>query len=267
MLGRRRDGSQLWLAVNAVPLPLCDGKPQGVVASFADVTELRRAEAALRDLSARLLRLRDEEQRRVARQLHDGAAQTLSAVTLNLAFAIRSAGRLPTAASRALLACRCLVEQAGREVRSLAYLLHPPTLDEAGLASALRWLCQAVAARSGIRVRLVSPRSLGRLPRQVEADAFRIVQECLSNVLRHSRAHSARVLVKRDRTRLSLEVRDAGHGMTRRVLEAVRRGTIRTGIGIASLRERALLLGGSVDVDAGPRGTRVRVSVPLRRRA
>ena len=203
----------------------------------------------------------------MARQLHDGAAQTLSALTLNLAVAIQAASRLPPSASRALRQCAHLVEHASREVRSLALLLHPPTLDAAGLASALRWLCQALTARSGIAVRLLSPRSLGRLPRQIEADAFRIVQECLSNVLRHSRARTARVRVTRDRATLALEVSDTGRGMTSGRLEAVRRGAARIGIGLASLRERTLLLGGSLEIDAGDWGTRVRVSVPLPRRA
>ena len=265
---RRRDGSQVWLAINAAPLPACDdGKPQGVVASFADITQVRQAGQALRELTARLLRLRDDEQRRVARQLHDGAAQTLSAATLNLAVVIQSAARLSQPASRALREARALVEQASREVRSLAHLLHPPNLDEAGLASALQWLCTALTARGGIHVRLSSPRSLGRLPRQIEADAFRIVQECLSNVLRHSGARAAAVRVERTRARLRLEVSDRGGGMPSRLLSAVRRGDTRSGIGIASMRERALLLGGTFEIDAGAWGTRVRVSVPLRRRA
>jgi PAS domain S-box-containing protein len=266
--GRRPDGSAVWLAVTSLPLPPCEaGDPQGAVASFSDVTGARDATHALRQLSLRLLRLRDEEQRRIARELHDGAAQSLTAATLNLAVALRVARRLPAPAVRALRECRVLVERASREVRTLSHLLHPPALDEAGLTPAVRGLCEGFMARSGIRVALRIPKAIGPLPRQVETDAYRILQECLGNVLLHSRARQARVRVIRDRAGLRLEVRDDGRGIGRELLESVRRGTVLNGIGVVSMRERARLLGGEVEIESGKWGTRVRVTLPTPRRA
>jgi len=238
-----------------------------VVASLSDVTEAREATQALRRLSLRLLRRRDEEQRRIARELHDGASQSLTAATLNLAVALRAARRLPPPAARALAESRVLVERANREVRTLSHVLHPPVLDHAGLASAVRGLCEGFMARSGIRVVLRVPKAIGPLPCQVETDAYRILQECLGNVLLHSRARQARVRVTRDGAGLRLEVRDDGRGIERERLESVRRGTVRNGIGVVSMRERARLLGGEIEIESGKWGTRVRVALPTPRRA
>jgi signal transduction histidine kinase len=254
--------------VTAVPLPPCeDGKPQGVVSSYSDVTEARETTHALRRLSVRLLRLRDEEQRRIARELHDGAAQSLSAAALNLAVARRAARDLPRPVARAIAESRALVERASREVRTLSHLLHPPALDDAGLAPALRGLCESFMARSGIRVDLRIPRAIGTLPSQVKTDAYRILQECLGNLLLHSKAKRARVSVTRARGVLRLEVRDDGRGIGKERLESVRRGTGEAGIGVVSMRERAHLLGGKLEIESGRWGTCVRVFLPAPRRA
>lgn len=266
--GLRPDGSAVWLAVTAAPLPPCEvGDPQGAVESFADVTEAREATHALRRLSLRLLRLRDEEQRRIARELHDGAAQNLAAAALNLAVARRAAHRLPRQVARAITESRELVERANREVRTLSHLLHPPVLDDAGLVPAVRGLCQGFAARTGVKVALRVPRSIGSLGRQVKTDAYRILQECLGNVLLHAKAKEARISVVLGPDALLLEVRDDGRGIGKDRLESVRRGTTRDGIGVVSMRERAHLLGGKLEIESGRWGTCVRVSLPVRRRA
>ncbi len=267
--GRRKDGPPVWLAVTAVPLPPCeDGKPQGVVVSFDDVTEAREATEALRRLSARLLRLRDEEQRRIARELHDGVAQNLSAAVLNLAAVRRAARHLPRRAARAIAESRVLVERASREVRTLSHLLHPPVLDEAGLVPALRGLCEGFASHTGVRVTLEIPRPLGALPSQVKTDAYRIAQECLGNVVLHAKAKEARVGMTRKRGVLCLEVRDDGRGIGKDRLASVRRGgRAGDGIGVVSMRERAQLLGGKLEIESGKWGTCVRVVLPAPRRA
>jgi PAS domain S-box-containing protein len=268
LMGRWRQGRAVWLAVTAVPLPPCeDGEPQGVVSSYSDVTEAREATQALRRLSLRLLRLRDEEQRRIARELHDGVAQNLSAAALNLAVARREARRLPRPAARAIAESHALVERAGREVRTLSRLLHPPVLDEAGLVPALRGLCEGFTARAGVPVALRIPRPIGPLPRQVKTDAYRILQECLGNVLLHSKARRARVSVTRHRGVLRLEVLDDGRGIGKGRLESVRRGTGHDGIGVVSMRERAHLLGGKLEVESGRWGTCIRVFLPAQSRA
>jgi signal transduction histidine kinase len=268
MVGRRRHGPAVFLAATAVPLPPCeDGEPQGVVASFADVTEARGATLALRRLSLRLLRLRDEEQRRIARELHDGAAQNLSAAALNLAVARRGAGRLPRHAARAMAQSHELVERASREVRTLSHLLHPPELEAGGLVPALRRLCEGFTSRTGIKVALRIPRPSGALGRQAKTDAYRILQECLGNVLLHARAKEARVSVTRRGGVLRLEVCDDGRGIAKDRLESVRRGRTSDGIGVVSMRERAHLLGGSLEIESGGWGTCVRVTLPTRQGA
>ncbi len=266
--GRRPDGTVVWLAVTSLPLPPCeDGEAQGAVASFADVTEARESAHALRRLSLRLLRMRDEEQRRIARELHDGAAQNLSAAALNLAVARRAARALPRRAARAIAESHVLVERAGREVRTLSHLLHPPVLDEAGLVPALRGLCEGFEARTGVKVRLRIPRAIGVLRRQVKTDAYRILQECLGNVVLHAKAKEARVSMVRERDVLRLEVQDDGRGIGKDRLVSVRRGTTRDGIGVVSMRERAELLGGRFEIESGRWGTCVRVFLPAPRGA
>ncbi len=263
LMGRRPDGSIVWLSASAVPLPPCrEGTKQGVVASFVDLTGLREAAQSLHNLSARLMTLRDDEQRRIARELHDGAAQSLTGANLILEAALRSRRRLSPGLARGLVECRALVERAGREVRTLSHLLHPRALEDGGLLPAVRELCDGFRTRSGIRVVLRAPRSVGSLPRAVATSAYRILQECLGNVLLHSRAGEVRVEVRRHGAAVRLQVCDDGRGIARRLLESVRRGVPARGIGVVGMRERAHLLGGEVEIQAGRWGTCVHVRLP-----
>lgn len=259
----RPDGSRLWVRSRAVPLfEEGTGELAAIVCSLSDVTELKEAEESLRALSTRLLRLRDEERRRIARELHDQTAQGLAALSMNLEVISRSAINLPEAASRALVECRQLAAASGREVRTLSYLLHPPLLEEAGLESALRWFCDGVAARSGMEVAVEISGDSDRVSSALEVGAFRIVQEALTNVYRHSGSPSAIVRLRQGSGQLRVEVEDRGRGMAPDVYKALTRGAT-LGVGFASMRERVRELGGRLDLRSGPQGTLLQASLPI----
>jgi PAS domain S-box-containing protein len=258
------DGKLTWTATNSQPLFGADGwTQQGVVVSFTDITERKLAESTLRDLSARLLRLQDEERRRLARELHDSTAQGLAAVAMNLASLERTAAQLAPAARSSLAESQALLDQCLREIRTMSYLLHPPLLEEAGLTSALRWYAEGLTARSGLAIELELPNELGRLSTELETTAFRIVQEALSNVHRHSGSPRARVLLARSDGTLLLEVKDEGRGVAPGVLQEPNGQPAGTGVGLAGMRERARLVGGRLEVLSSGSGTLVRAVLPL----
>jgi two-component system NarL family sensor kinase len=256
---RRKDGTRLHVLLVCVPVSVPGGRI-AVYAMYRDITERRAAEAALHELSGRLLRLQDEERRRLARELHDSTAQLLVGLGINLSVLNESAGALEPRARRALAESRTLVDQCQREIRTVSYLLHPPELDELGLESALASYVDGFARRSGIQVDLDVAPDLGRLPQELETALFRIVQEALSNVHRHSGSSTASIRLVRGPSGVTLEVIDAGCGMP---------SNATPGIGIASMRERAQQLGGgldiSSDISSAKGGTTVRAVIPLSR--
>jgi signal transduction histidine kinase len=164
----------------------------------AERTRLIREQAnqavLLRDLSGRLLQMQDEERRRIARELHDSAGQLITAIGLNLSI-VGASDNLSPAASKAVAEAVVLGEELSREIRTMSYLLHPPLLDEAGLASALQWYVSGFGERSNIKVTLHLPPELPRLSSELEISIFRIVQEALTNVYRHSGSPTARVSI------------------------------------------------------------------------
>jgi PAS domain S-box-containing protein len=226
--------------------------------------KIQEAEETFRQLSARLLRLQDEERRRLARELHDSTAQSLAGVAMNLAVLNDQAAALAAAPRKALAESLALTEQCTREVRTLSYLLHPPMLDEVGLASALRWFAGGFAQRSGIRVDLEVPAELERLPTEVETALFRIVQEALTNIHRHSGSPTAKIRLIRNSTGILLEVADQGRGVFAGDLQKFPKGKTVLGVGIAGMRERVTQLGGHLEMISGNKGTTVKVTVPLR---
>src|SRR5262249_5357280 len=172
----------------------------------SDVTEKKNSEASLRQLSSYLIRLQDEERRRIARELHDSAGQKLAFVKMGM----DTLAKQPEFKRRAAPLAECLnsVDEAIREIRTLAQLLHPPLLDEAGLEAAVRWLADGFSKRSGIAVDVRFPANLKRLPESVEIALFRIVQEALSNVHRHSGASKAEISISGDSSAVTLLVGD-----------------------------------------------------------
>jgi PAS domain S-box-containing protein len=260
----RKDGTRFWANVVITALRDQDGGLRGFSKVTRDITERKRAQDAVRDLSERLLRAQDEERRRLARELHDSTAQTLSALTINLALVGRFADLTghPRAA-KALADSVELAEQASREIRTFSYLLHPPLLDEAGLSSALRWYVDGFVQRTGIQVELQNSPEIGRLSSDVETALFRIAQECLSNVHRHSGSTNARIRLVQDSSKIVLEVSDNGKGLPADLLDESDGAAASFGVGIRGMRERVRQLGGLLELLPGKPGTVVTVALPF----
>ena len=259
----RKDGSRFWADVVITALRDENGNLRGFAKVTRDMTERRKSEEAVRELSGRLLRLQDEERRRMARELHDSTAQTLSALSLNLALVKQRAGSFFDAkASKSFEEALHLADQASREIRTFSYLLHPPMLDEAGLPYALRWYVDGFVDRTKIQVDLEASQDLGRLPSDVETALFRIVQECLTNIHRHSGSRTARIEVRREDHQVSLEVTDEGKGLPQGFFQEGN-GLATLGVGIRGMHERVRQLGGWIEVKNGQPGTIVKVAMPL----
>jgi PAS domain S-box-containing protein len=249
-----------WL-VNYFPIPGEGGVLNQIGIIAVDVTARRNAEEALRKLSGRLLGIQDQERRRIARELHDSLGQYLA----GLKIAIDLLSDSPPARKNAelLAECRDILEKSIVETRTLSHLLHPPLLDEAGFSSAASWFVSGFSQRSGIPVSLDLPPDMPRLSEAVEIALFRVLQESLTNVHRHSHAASAEIKVENDAEQITIEVMDHGHGMPARVLQQLKGDGIKLGVGLAGMRERVHELSGNFEVTSDENGTVIRASVPL----
>lgn len=221
--------------------------------------ELNAANDNLRELSARLLQLRDEERRRLARELHDSVGQMLAAIAMNIA-TVRSTP-LVAAAAKAALENEILIQQVSDEIRTISHLLHPPLLDEVGLASALRWYVEGFSKRSKIAVDLEIEPKFRRLASEMEIAIFRIVQECLTNVHRHSGSHTAEVRIRYQDGHVRVVIQDAGKGIPLAEQHALKSAG-RMGVGFRGMRERITQLGGTLELQSGENGTVVTCSMP-----
>ena len=223
--------------------------------------ELADANQNLRDLTARLLQLQDEERRRFARELHDSVGQILAALSINLSTVRKDIERLAKTAN-ALGESEALVQQMSTEVRTISHLLHPPLLDEAGLVSALRWYVEGFAQRSKIEVELEFPPSFPRFSRELETAIFRVVQECLTNIHRHSASSIAKLRIEHDDSLVVVEVEDQGKGIPPEKLVQMDSGGM-PGVGIQGMRERIRQLGGVLDIHSNSKGTTIRARLPI----
>jgi signal transduction histidine kinase len=260
---------QIFLAVTAVPLLLL----------AAVIVERTRSRQDVEALASRLLQMQDDERRSIARELHDSALQTATATKLDL-------HRLRTRLQKAeydegtyvplLDESESLTDQVITDLRTLSYLLHPPMLEELGLAATLEWYVEGFAQQSNLRVELQSPDELGRLPRQVEMTLYRVAQEGLTNVYRHSGSSSARVTLSVQGNVLSLRIQDWGRGIAARMAgrsAPVADGAARAddgarrrpllGVGIIGMRRRLHQLGGRLEIDSTTHGTTITAIVPL----
>src|SRR5580704_14390138 len=225
--------------------------------------DLNQANESLRELSSRLQQARDEERREIARELHDSVGQLLAALSMNLAALQRQADKLDSTGSRAVSENAAMVDQISREIRTLSHLLHPPLLDAAGLASALRWYVDGFSERSKIKVDVDIPEEFGRLPDEMEIAIFRMVQECLTNIHRHSGGTSGAIRVRQEDHRILVEVQDQGKGIPLEKQHELN-SSGRTGVGFRGMRERLRQLGGSLDIRSDGAGTAVTAALPLR---
>jgi signal transduction histidine kinase len=248
-----KDGNRIPVLIGMVRSP--DKSDQGV-ALVLDISNLQQAEDDSRRLAGRLLNLYDDERKSIARELHDKAAQNLAALSMNLAM-LGSALDDKSRAVAILKECTDLAEETLKEVRSLSYMLHPPLLDELGLESALRSFIDLFQRRTDVKVELVLNQA-GRVAPHIELAAFRIAQEGLFNVQRHSASKRAELRVSRLESSLEVIVRDWGKGIEGD--EA-----IGNSLGIAGMRERARLLGGQLEIVRADPGTMVRAVFPVER--
>ena len=233
---------------------------KSVGAQLGRVIERKRSEESLRHLSARLLRSQDEERRRIGRELHDSVGQYLAALQMNLdtlsemVLATNSDVRLKLTESSDL------VRQSLAETRTLTYLLHPPLLEDTGLIPTVRWLVEGFAKRSGIEVTIELPSDIGRLKPDIELTLFRVIQECLTNIHRHSGSRTASIRIETSGSNLTLEIKDQGKGMSPNALSDAGLGS---GVGIAGMSERLSDLGGTLAISSNTSGTVITASVPL----
>lgn len=229
-------------------------------------TERQRALDEVRDLAGQLVRAQDDVRRSVGRELHDSIGQSLAALVMNLQRFAGSGEALPPLRRELLTQCIDIAQQCVADLRTTSYLLHPPLLEERGLGSALRWLTEGFHDRSGIEVTLDVPEDLARFDRDSELALFRVAQEALTNVQRHSGSRTAHLSVTITDDVIALKIRDAGHGMRLRD-ELSGGGEPILGVGLAGMRERMRQLGGMLTVESGAEGTCVHASLPLKRTA
>jgi signal transduction histidine kinase len=219
---------------------------------------VRDSEQSLRSLTGRLLQLQDEERRRFSRELHDSLGQYLAGVKMNLEM-FSSSQPPDILLSEAIQ----LLDESIAETRTISHLLHPPLLDEAGFSSAAKWYLDGFAQRSGIAVKADFPDAVDRLPKSIELGLFRVLQESLTNIHRHSGSSRAEVALKLFPDKVILQVRDYGKGIPRELLDDFRTRGASFGVGLAGMRERLRELGGQLDIHS-TNGTLVSVSMPLR---
>ena len=254
------------------------GDIEGILAHVADVTEqvrarnqlearvrertaeLMEAEEKLRALNSRLLQAQDEERRRLARDLHDSAGQILVALKMNLCSLEQDLRKKDPILDKVAASSVELVDDLSMQLRTMSHLLHPPLLDEAGLASALKWYVEGFAERSKIRVDLDLDATLPRLSQEMETAIFRIVQESLTNIHRHSGSASAAIRLRHDSGKTRVEIEDAGRGIDQ--FDSKRSMPVKVGVGVQGMQERVRQLHGQFEIKSGPQGTKVAIVLP-----
>ena len=272
----RKDGSRFWANVVITAIRDDSGQLVGFGKVTRDLThrmlaskaleesqeKLRESEKSLRELSLHLLRSQDEERRHIGREMHDSLGQYLSVLKLKL-----ESMTVPDEVAAEIDACSHILESCLKEVRTVSYLLYPPMLEEMGLKSAVQWYLAGFSKRSGIKTDLQIPEEFGRIGRDAELVLFRVLQEALTNVRRHSGGSDAAVRISLHRNAAVLEVQDYGKGLPSVPFEqgsADWLGSV--GVGLRGMSERLRQLGGVLDVSSSPSGTLVRATVPLQKR-
>jgi len=220
---------------------------------------LRQSEQ-LRELSSRLQQTQDDERRHIARELHDSAGQLIAALGMNLASMTQHASKNPVL-GKTVDDSQNLVQQLNKEIRTTSYLLHPPLLDENGLPEAIHWYTQGLMERSNLSVDLKVAENFGRLPEDMELAVFRVVQECLTNIHRHSGSKTATIQLSRNAERMALEIKDPGKGIPSEKLDGIHGQ--RSGVGIAGMRERVRHFKGVMNIQSDRAGTKISVMLPI----
>ena len=221
----------------------------------------QRLQMDLRDLSGKMLQLQDDERRRIARELHDSAGQTLTVLGMKLANLEQEGEAIGSRFHEKIAEAQDLAQRLSREIRTTSYLLHPPLLDETGIAAALRWYIEGLMERSGLKIDFSIVQDFARPPREVELAMFRIVQESLTNVLRHSGSQTATIRISREEDIIRLEIEDQGKGIPQQKLAAINDGGF--GVGTRGMRDRVHHLNGKMTVASTDSGTTVSITLPV----
>jgi PAS domain S-box-containing protein len=238
----------------------------GVVVNARDVTDRKRSEEALRQLSMRMLRIQEEEQRRIAREVHDSTSQEITALTLNLGALRRSQESFSPGARKKIADCLAIAKRTSRQIRTFSYLLHPPMLEEFGLWAALRIFIEEFRSRSGLHVSLKITPLLEelRLDPSCEMVVFRVIQEALANVHRHSKSKTASIeITMQDSDFIKASISDSGHGIPSHILTEMIASTGRfAGVGIPGMQERVSHIEGRLEIHSDSQGTTITAIVP-----
>ncbi|HKF50686.1 MAG TPA: sensor histidine kinase, partial [Candidatus Acidoferrales bacterium] len=242
------------------------GTMYGVARHLHRFFERLGAEESQRALSVALMRAQDDERRRIARELHDSTGQYLSALALAIDAARSHEDGVPAGTVRKLEEANEIINRCSAELRTLSHLLHPPLLEELGLASAANWYVAGFADRSGVKIDAQIPAQMARFEATAELALFRTLQECLTNIHRHSGSKTASVKIEAAGNHLILEVRDQGKGIEREMLGGRVGGRKRPGVGITGMRERMKDLSGALEIESNNTGTTVRATIPVRER-
>jgi len=294
---RGKDGGYRWFLSRAVPIKNAHGKITQWFGTNTDVTELRNIQEALRkskefteeqvrlrtrelegrntkviqqseqlrDLSHKMLQMQDDERRHVARELHDSAGQILAALGMSLAHVAQLARKNAPQLIEGLNETQQFVDQLSKEIRTMSYLLHPPLLDESGLPVALHWYAEGLAERSGLKISVNIPEDLGRFGRDMELTMFRLVQECLTNIHRHSGSKTADITMWADDRVVGLDIRDQGKGIPPEKLASIHAQG--GGVGIRGMRERIHPFQGTMEIESNDSGTRISFRIPIQKAA
>jgi signal transduction histidine kinase len=248
-----------YLVASGVFLLIGHAKQQRTALLVEKNREIEGANARLREMSVHLMRAQDDERRKIARDLHDSVGQYLSAIAMTLDPIGERAKELPAGVTERVAEAAEMSRTCAREVRTISHLLHPPLLDEMGLSAAVRWYTEGFAARSAIQVQVEVPQDLHRFGNDIEIALFRVLQESLTNVHRHSGSKLARVAVGADSRQVWLEVRDHGKGLPHKDGQPA----FRPGVGTSGMQERIEELRGSLEFSSDQTGTVVKAVIPL----
>lgn len=245
-------------AVDYVLVPISPPLLRAKVRVFAD---LHRKTRQLEVLNARITTLQEEERRRIARELHDSVGQLLAGISMNITLVQTEIGKLSPDAARRVAENGSMIQEVTKQIRTISYLLHPPLLEEAGLASAVRCYVDGFSRRSKVDTDLQILSYLVRLPREVELSIFRVIQECLTNIHRHSESPTATIRIAQEEARLRVDVEDCGKGIPLEKLADLESST-QSGVGLRGIKERLRLLGGTLEIHSQG-GTRITAIVPF----
>ena len=246
-------------AVDYITLPLV---PEFLRAKVRVFAELHRKSKQLEMLNVRMTRLQEDERRRIARELHDSVGQLLAAISMNSVFGEEECRNLSPEVAKRVAENVTMVEELGKQIRTISYLLHPPLLDEVGLASALQEYVTGFSRRSKVDVKLDLPPDLGRFPEETELSIFRVVQESLSNIHRHAASRTATIRITQANGYLGVEIEDAGKGIPPEMQTSLW-SSPHSGVGLRGMRERLRPLGGTLEIHSNGQGTRVKVDLPV----